>query len=205
MFQYTRCRIFWDVVVPTKTRKKSNKHGSGNAYFLRSVHLSIMADDVWLWVRLRDRQGKHPGNKYCMGTVIAEGQRDALRRADVTLSTCYNTCHEWTTGWRSPMEKFRATGRIKYVFPDPYAIVFFILWYVLPPLIILGQILFFSHHEQVQNSESMHFRTHVYWTFLLFWWVGYYHLSKYSTRLLTPSVILDRIVFQTSIFQIPHV
>ena len=34
--------------MPTKTRKKkSNKYGSRNAYFLRSVHLSIVADDVW--------------------------------------------------------------------------------------------------------------------------------------------------------------
>ena len=51
-----KCPIFCEVVVPTKRMKKSNKHGSGNAYFLRYVHLSIVADDVWLRVRLRDRQ-----------------------------------------------------------------------------------------------------------------------------------------------------
>ena len=37
------------VVVPTKTRKKkSNNHGSGNAYFLSSVHLFIVATRPWL-------------------------------------------------------------------------------------------------------------------------------------------------------------
>ena len=56
---------------------------------MRSVHLSIVADDVWLWVLLRDRQGKHRGNKYCVGTVVAEGQRNALPWVDVTLSTSY--------------------------------------------------------------------------------------------------------------------
>ena len=29
-----------------QNKKKSNKHGSGNAYFLRNVHLSIVADDA---------------------------------------------------------------------------------------------------------------------------------------------------------------
>ena len=58
-----KCRIFWDVV-PNKTRKKKyNKHGSGNAYFLSSVHLSIVADGVWWWIRLPDRRDKHRGNK----------------------------------------------------------------------------------------------------------------------------------------------
>ena len=37
-----KCRIFWEVVVPTKTRKKSNKHGSRNAYFPSSIHLFIV-------------------------------------------------------------------------------------------------------------------------------------------------------------------
>ena len=88
-----------------KKKKKSNKHGSEKAYFLSSVHLFIVADDVWLWVRLRDRQGKYRGNKYCIGTVVAEGKRDALPWTDVTLSTSYNKCHEWTSGWTSPMDK----------------------------------------------------------------------------------------------------
>ena len=87
--------------------------------------LSIVADDVWLSVRLRDRQGKHRGNKYCTGTVIAEVQRDALPWTDVMLSTSYNKCHEWTSGWISPMTK--CTGRIKYAFPDPCVMVFFFL------------------------------------------------------------------------------
>ena len=89
------------------------------------MHLYIVADDVWLWVHLRDRQGKHRGNKYVIVTVVAQGQRDALLWADVTLSTSYNKCHEWTWGWTSPMNKCRATGRRKYAFPDPCAIVFF--------------------------------------------------------------------------------
>ena len=29
-------------------RKKTITHGSGNAYFLKSVHLSIVSEDVWL-------------------------------------------------------------------------------------------------------------------------------------------------------------
>ena len=120
-----------------KKKKKSNKHGSENAYFLRSVHLSIVADDVWLWVRLRDIQYKHRGNKYCMCTVVAEGQRDALPWTDVTLSNSYNKCHEWTSGWTSPMNKCTATGHREYVFPDPCVIVFFMLWYALPPLTII--------------------------------------------------------------------
>ena len=121
------CQIFWEVVVPTKTRKKkSNKHGSGNAYFLGYVLLSIVAD-IWLWVRLRNRQGqgKHRGNKYCMVTVVAEGQRDALLWTDVTFSISYNKCHERMSSWTSPMNKSRATGSRKYAFPDPSVIVFF--------------------------------------------------------------------------------
>ena len=127
-----KCRIFWEVVVPTKKRKKSNKYGSGNAYFLSSVHLFRVADDVWLLVYLRDRQGKHQGNKYCMGTVVAEGQRDPLPWTNVTLSSSYNKSNEWTSGWTSPVNK--CTGHRKYAFPDPSVIVFFppILWYVLP-------------------------------------------------------------------------
>ena len=39
-----KCRIFWELVVPTKTRKKKSiEHGSGNAYFLSSTHLFIVA------------------------------------------------------------------------------------------------------------------------------------------------------------------
>ena len=120
------CQIFWEVVEPTKTRKiKSNKHGSGNAYFLNSVYLFIVADDVWLWLLLHDRQGKQRGNKYCMGTVVAEGQRVALPWMDITLSTSYNKCHEWTSCWTSHMNKCRATGHRKYEFPDPCVIVSF--------------------------------------------------------------------------------
>ena len=32
--------------IPTKTKKKSNEHGSGNAYFQNSVHLFVVADDI---------------------------------------------------------------------------------------------------------------------------------------------------------------
>ena len=106
-----KCRIF------SEEEKKSNKHGSWNAYFLRYVHLFIAADYVWLWVRLRDRQGKHRGNKYCMVTVVAEGQKEVLLWTDVTLSTSYNKCHECTSGWTSPVNK--CTDRRKYEFPDP--------------------------------------------------------------------------------------
>ena len=84
------------------------------------THLSIVADDVRLWVRLRERQGKHRINKYCKCTVVAEGQRDALPWTDVTLSTSCNMCHEWTSG-RTSMNKF--TGRRKCAFPDPCVMV----------------------------------------------------------------------------------
>ena len=139
---------------PPKQDKRSNKHDSGNAYILRYVHLSIVADDVWLWVRLRDRQGKHRGNKYCMGTVVAEGQRDALPWTDVMLSTSYNKYHEWTSCWTSPMNKCEATSWWKYAFPDPCVVVFFfMLWYVLPPITILGTFAF-SLYEQVCRSQK---------------------------------------------------
>ena len=111
------------MVVPTKTRKKSNRHGSGNSYFLRYLHLSTVARDVWLRVRLRGRQGKHRENKYCMGTVVAEGQRDAFAMDGLHIEhLLYNKYHEWTP---SPMNKCRATGRRKYAFPDQCVIVFF--------------------------------------------------------------------------------
>ena len=114
-------------------KKKSNKHGSRNAYFLWYVHLSLVVDVVWLWVHLHDRQGKRWGNKFCMVTVVAEGQTDALLWTDVTLSTSYNKCHECTSGWTFPMNKCRTTGHRKYAFPDPCVgpnCLFFILWYV---------------------------------------------------------------------------
>ena len=137
-------------------KKKSNKHGSGNAYFVRYVHLSIVADDVWLRVRLRDSQGKHRGNKYGMDTVIAEGQRDALLWTSVTLSTSYNKCHEWTLSLTSPMNKCRATGRRKYAIPDPCVIVFFfpLLCFVLTTLRILATFVF-SHYEQVYETQKV--------------------------------------------------
>ena len=94
-------------------KKKSSKHGSRNAYFPSSVHLSIVADDILLWVRLHDKQGKHRGNKYCMGTVIAKGQRDALLWTGIMLSTSYNKCHEWTSGWTSPMNKVAESMRFR--------------------------------------------------------------------------------------------
>ena len=126
-----------------------------------------MADDVWLWVCLRDRQGKHWGNKYCMGTAVAEGQRDALSWTDLTLSTSYNMCHEWT----SPMNK--CTGRIKYAFLGPSVMVFFffMLWYVLPPLTKFDTFVF-SHYEQVYRTEKLCISRPMFiGLFLLFWWV----------------------------------
>ena len=136
----------------------SNKHGSGNVYSLKYVNLSIVADDVWLWVRLNDRQGKHRGKKYCIGTVIAEGQRDALPWTDVTFSTYYYKRLEWTSGWTSPMNKCRATDRRKLRFRSHVGpitvIIFFILWYVLPPLRILGTSVF-SHYQQVYWTQKV--------------------------------------------------
>ena len=43
-----------------------------------------------------------------------------------------------------------------------------------------GHFCFWPLWTSVQNSESMRFRTHVYWTFFSCF-RGYYHLSKYST------------------------
>ena len=53
----------------------------------------------------------------------AIGQRDALPWSDVTLSTSYNKCHEWTSRGTSPINK--CTGRRKYAFPDPCLLDFF--------------------------------------------------------------------------------
>ena len=153
-----KCRIFWEVVVPTKTRKNSNKHGSGNAYFLRSVHLSIVADDATFGCE----------STFMIDKVIIEetntvwaqscprdpsGQRDAFRWTDVTLSTSYNKFHEWTSGWTSTMNKY--TGRRKYAFPDPWVMVFsFMLWYILLPLTILDTFVFI-HYEQVYRTQKV--------------------------------------------------
>ena len=134
-------RIFWEVIVTTKTRKKkSNKYESGNAYFLSSVHLFIVTDEVWLSVRLRDRQGEHRKNRYFMGRVVAEGQRDALPWTNVTLSTSYKKCHGWTSGWTSPMNKYLELR--KHTFPDPCLLDFFFLfWWVLQRLKIFDNFL----------------------------------------------------------------
>ena len=59
-----------------------------------------------------------------MGTVGAEGQRDALPWTDITLSTSYNKCQEWTSGWTSSMNK--CTGRRQYAFLDPCVMVSFL-------------------------------------------------------------------------------
>ena len=107
----------------------SSKNGFGNTYFLRSVHLSIVADDVWLWVRLHDRQGKHQRNKYCKGKVVAEGQRNALPWTNVKFL--------WQVSWMDvrlniPYEQMYRS--LKVSFPDPSVIVFFfffMLWYIL--------------------------------------------------------------------------
>ena len=132
---------------------QNKKHVSGNAFFLRYVHLSIVADDVWLWVYLRGRQGRE--YKYCKVTIVADGQRDALLWTDVTLNTSYNKCHEWTSGWTSPMNKCRATGHRKYEFPDLCIIVFFfMLWYVLPPLTMLVTLVF-NRYEQVYKTQKV--------------------------------------------------
>ena len=135
-------RMFWEVIVPTKTRKKSLINMGPEMHTFWEVHLSIVADDIWLRVRLRERQGKHRGNKYCLVTVVAERQRDALLWTDVTLSISCNKCHEWTSGWSSPMKECRATGRRKYAFPDPCVIFFFMFWYVLPPLTMVVTLCF---------------------------------------------------------------
>ena len=63
-----------------------------------------------------------------MGTVVAEGQRDALPWTDVTS---YNKCHEWTACLTAHMNKCRATGRRNYEFLDPCVIVFSFLHVVI--------------------------------------------------------------------------
>ena len=89
-----------------------------------------------------------------MGTAVAEGQKDALPWTDVTLSTSYKKCYEWTSRWTSPMNNYMATGRRKYVFPDPCVIFFFMLRYVLPPLTILVTLVF-SCYEQVYRTQKV--------------------------------------------------
>ena len=112
-----KSQIFLEVVVPPKQEKKGPINMSPESHTIwDNVHLFIVADDVWLWVHLRDRQGKHRGNKYCMVTVVAEGYI-------TTLSTSYNKCYEWKSGWTSPMNK--CTGCRMYAFPDPSVIFFF--------------------------------------------------------------------------------
>ena len=104
-----------------------------------------------------------------MVTVVAEGQRDALLWTDVTLSTSYNECHVWTSGWTSPMNKCRATGRRKYAFPDPSVIVFI---FHIPISTITSHNIGYSCFQplwtSVHNSECMHFRTKNNYFFLVF-------------------------------------
>ena len=91
-----------------------------------------------------------------MVTVVAEGQRDALLWTDVTLNNSYYKCHECTSGWTSPMNKCRATKSQKVCVSGPKCNgLFFMLWYVLPPLIILGT-LAFSHYEQVYGTMLLY-------------------------------------------------
>ena len=169
-----------------KKKKKSNKHASRKVNFLRSVHLYIVADDVWLWVPLRDRQGKHRGNKHCMGRVVAKVQRDALLWTIVMLSTSYNKCHEWTSDWTSPMKKCRATGRRKHAFPDPCAILFSVLWYVLLRLTIFVTLVF-SHYGQMYISQKVCISGPMCNN--LFSCCGmYYHLSQYWTLLFSATM-----------------
>ena len=147
---------------------------SGNSYFVRSVHLSIVADDVWLRVRLRDIQDKHRGNKYCMGPVISEGQRDALPWMDITFSTSYNMWHEWTSGWSSPMNK--CTDRRKYAFPDPCVMVFFFFFHVVMEVDSQPNVI--SHYGQVYISQKACISRPMFIRFFCCFG-GYYHLSKY--------------------------
>ena len=101
---------------------------------------------------------------------------------DVTLSTSYNECHEWTSGWTSPMYKCSVTGRRKYAFSDPCVFVFFfffMLWYVLPPLTILVTLVF-SPYEQVHRTQKVCISGPMFIR-LFSCFGGYYHLSEYST------------------------
>ena len=146
-----------------------------------TVHLFIMSDDVWLWLRFRDRQGKHRAKKYCMSPVVAKGQRDALPWTDVTLSTSYNKCHKWMSSWTSPMNKCRPTGHRKHAFPDPSVIIFSMLWYV-PRYYHLSRYctLFFRRYEQVYRTQKVCVSGPMFiGNFSCF--DRYYHLSKYST------------------------
>ena len=86
---------------------------------------------------------------YCKGTVVAGGQRDALSWTDVTFSTSYNKCHEWTSGWTN------VQGAEILRFQTLNVIVFFyILWYVLPPVTILDTFVF-SHFDQVYSTQKV--------------------------------------------------
>ena len=140
-----------------QNKKKSIIHGSGNAYFLRSVHLSIVADDVWLWVRLRDRQGKHRGNKYCMGRVVASEIRQGK----------WVHCRGRTSRWAPPQTSVMNGRQVErllwtsvqvtdstYAFPDPGVMVFFYIVIYTTTSHNIGHFVF-SHYEQVYRTQKV--------------------------------------------------
>ena len=122
-----------------------------------------------------------------MVTFIAERQRDALLWTDITLSTSYNKCHKWTSGWIS-MHKCRATGCRKYAFTDPRVIVFFFsccdMYYHLSKY---WSLLFLATMNRWIELRKYAFPDPCLLDF--FSCLGaYYYLSKYLTPFLTPCI-----------------
>ena len=103
-----------------------------------------------------------------MDTVVAEGQRDALPLKDVTFSTSYNNCHEWTSDWVS-YEQVNRSQKVCVCVPTCNCL--FMLWYVLPLFTILGTFVF-SHYEQVYRTRKVWICGPMFIGLIfLFWWV----------------------------------
>ena len=113
-----------------------------------------------------------------MGTVVAEGQRDAFLRTDIS----YNKCHEWTSSWTS-MESVGLQIAESMRFRT-HICLSFMLWYILSSLTIFGTFVF-SHYEQVYGTQKVCISGPMFIGvfFFLFWW------------LLPPLKILDTFVF----------
>ena len=78
--------------------------------------LSIVADDVWLWFHLRDRQGRGL-NIEKTNTVRSQSlpKGRGMHWYGRTSRWAPPKCHKWMSCWTSPMNKCRATGHSTYV------------------------------------------------------------------------------------------